>query len=112
MANPKHTLLLVLLVLPAALVLAAQSIRISQQGQGQQDQQEVRLPNGKSQKDAILKDDYRKNLEDARDLLKLSEDLKLEIEKNDQFVVSLGAIKMTEDIEKLAKRIRSRLKRP
>ena len=72
---------------------------------------EVRLPNGKLQRDEILKADYEKNLEDARQLLKLSEDLKLEIEKDEAFVLSIGAIKKTEEIEKIAKRIRGRIKR-
>jgi hypothetical protein len=75
------------------------------------DPAEVRLPNGKLQRDEILKADYEKNLEDARQLLKLSEDLKLEIEKDEAFVLSIGAIKKTEEIEKLAKRIRGRIKR-
>jgi hypothetical protein len=72
---------------------------------------EVRLPNGKLQRDEILKADYEKNLEDARVLLKLSEDLKLEIEKDEAFVLSISAIKKTEEIEKIAKRIRGRIKR-
>jgi len=72
---------------------------------------EVRLPNGKLQRDEILKADYEKNLEDARALLKLSEDLKLEIEKDEAFVLSISAIKKTEEIEKIAKRIRGRIKR-
>ena len=72
---------------------------------------DVRLPNGKSQKDAIAKEDYRKSLEDSRDLVKLAESLQSELEKNDRFVVSLSEIRKTEDIEKLAKRIRGRLKR-
>ena len=75
------------------------------------DPSEVRLPNGKLQRDEILKADYEKNLEDARQLLKLSEELKLEIEKDAAFVLSIGAIKKTEEIEKIAKRIRGRIKR-
>ena len=70
-----------------------------------------RLPNGKSQKEAILKDDYRKSLEDSRELVKLAEDLQAELEKNDRYVISISEIRKTEDIEKLAKRIRGRLKR-
>ena len=70
-----------------------------------------RLPNGKSQKEAIIKEDYRKSLEDSRELVKLAEDLQAELEKNDRYVVSLSEIRKTEDIEKLAKRIRGRLKR-
>lgn len=72
---------------------------------------EDRLPNGKSQKEEIAKDDYRKSLEDSRELVKLAEALELELEKNDSHVVSVGTIRKTEDIEKIAKRIRNRLKR-
>ncbi|HLJ13129.1 MAG TPA: hypothetical protein VKV15_01430 [Bryobacteraceae bacterium] len=71
---------------------------------------DIHLPNGKSQKNAIAKADYEKNLEDATELIKLSEALKAELEKNAEYVVSTNSIKKTEDIEKLAKRIRSRLK--
>ena len=49
-------------------------------------------------------------LEDARELVKLAEGLQLELEKNDRYVVSLSEIRKTEDIEKLAKRIRNNQK--
>ena len=64
-----------------------------------------------SQIDAILKDDHKKSLEDAGELMRLSEELRMELEKNDKNVLSLAAIKKTEEIEKLAKRIRGRMKR-
>jgi len=70
-----------------------------------------RLPDGRSQIEEILKSDYQASLKDAAALLKLSEDLKMEIEKSGRHVLSVGMIKKTEEIEKLAKRIRSRLKR-
>lgn len=72
---------------------------------------ETRLPNGKLQRDEILKAEYEKSLQDAAELIKLSEDLKIDLEKNTAFVVSVATIKKTEEIEKLAKRIRGRLKR-
>lgn len=72
---------------------------------------DVKLPDGRSQRNAIAKDDYQKSLEDARELVKLAESLQAELEKNDQYVVSVSEIRKTEDIEKLAKRIRGRLKR-
>lgn len=75
-----------------------------------QERRDVRLPNGKRQSDEILKAEYRKNLDDAEELLKLSQALKDQLDKSDAFVLSLGAIRKTEDIEKLAKRIRGRLK--
>jgi hypothetical protein len=75
------------------------------------EEEEVRLPNGKSQSEEILKADYKKNLEDAAALVKLAEELKAEIEKNDRHIVSVASLKKTDDIEKLAKNIRGRLKR-
>ncbi|MEZ5352997.1 MAG: hypothetical protein R2762_10210 [Bryobacteraceae bacterium] len=65
----------------------------------------------RSQVEAILKSDREKSLEDAADLLKLAEDLKIDLEKNDRHVLSVSAFKKTEEIEKLAKRIRGRMKR-
>ncbi|MGH9628841.1 MAG: hypothetical protein ACRD7E_11000 [Bryobacteraceae bacterium] len=72
---------------------------------------EARLPNGKSQSEAILKAEHEKSLKDAAELMELAEELKEELEKNDRHVVSVSSLKKTEQIEKLAKRIRSRLKR-
>ncbi len=76
-----------------------------------QQQEDTRLPDGRLQKDEILKAEYEKNLQDARDLAKLSEDLKAQLEKDGRWVVSVDAIKKTQEIEKLAKRMRSRMKR-
>jgi hypothetical protein len=70
-----------------------------------------RLPNGKSQKEEILKADHQKSLEDAGKLTELSEELKTELEKNDRHVLSVSTLKKLDEIEKLTKRIRGRLKR-
>jgi hypothetical protein len=70
-----------------------------------------RLPDGKSQKEEILKADYKKNLEEAAQLAKLAGDLKTDLEKNTRYVVSLQTLKKTDEIEKLAKSIRGRLKK-
>jgi hypothetical protein len=70
---------------------------------------DVHLPNGKSQQEEILKADYEKSLKDASDLLELAEQLKAELEKNDRHVLSIATLKKTEEIEKLAKKIRTRL---
>ena len=72
---------------------------------------DVRLPNGKSQQEEILKADYEKTLKDAAELIDLAEQLKADLEKNDRHVLSISTLKKTEDIEKLAKRIRGRLRR-
>jgi hypothetical protein len=71
---------------------------------------EIRLPNGKLQQDEILKADHEKSVKDAAQLIELSENLKKELEKDDSHVLSISSLKKTEEIEKIAKRIRARLK--
>jgi hypothetical protein len=78
---------------------------------GREPEEQTRLPNGKNQKEAILKADHAKTLEDVTELSKLVENLKAELEKNDQHVLSVTSLKQIDNIEKLTKRIRSRLKR-
>jgi hypothetical protein len=75
------------------------------------DADDPRLPNGKSQKEEILKADHEKSLEDAGKLMTLTEELKIELEKNDRHVLAVGTLKKLDEIEKLTKRIRGRLKR-
>jgi hypothetical protein len=72
---------------------------------------DVRLPNGKSQKDEILRAEYAQNVKDADELVELSTELRDSLSKNDRYVLSLSDLKKTEDIEKLVKRIRARLRR-
>ena len=71
----------------------------------------IRLPNGKLQQDEMLKADHEKDIADAKDLARLAMELKEEIEKGDAHVLSVATLKKTEDIEKLTKRIRNRIKR-
>ena len=73
--------------------------------------EEVKLPNGKSQREEIIKADYKKNVEEAAELARLAEELKADLEKSDKNIVSVRNIKQTEEIEKLARSIRGRLKR-
>ena len=70
-----------------------------------------KLPNGKSQIDEMLKAEHEKSLQEADDLIRLAQDLKSDLEKNKAFVVSIPTIKKTEEMERLIKRIRARLKR-
>jgi hypothetical protein len=72
---------------------------------------EVRLPNGKLQRDAILKADYDSNVKDARELIDLTKSFELDLEKSDANVLSLGLLKKLDDIEKLTRRIRGRMRR-
>ncbi len=71
---------------------------------------DVTLPNGKSQKDEILKAEYQQNLKDAAQLTELAQELQQDLEKNDRFVFSISTLKKTDDIEKLVKKIRARMR--
>ena len=73
--------------------------------------EDVRLPNGKMQRQEILKSDYQKSLEDARELSRLADELKVDLEKNDYNVLSIATLKKVDEIDKLAKHIHDRLKR-
>ena len=99
---------------PALCLLACVTLwAVPQRGGGRRpadEQEEVILPNGKSQKDEILKSEHNQNIKDAAELAELAEQLKIDIEKNDRYVVSMATIKKTDDIEKLAKRIRGRMR--
>jgi hypothetical protein len=102
----------------ALVLLAGVSVyALQQQGGGRggsrrgggAEEEDVILPNGKSQKDEILKSEHQQNLKDAAELAELAEQLKIELEKNDRYILSMATLKKTDDIEKLAKRIRARL---
>lgn len=73
--------------------------------------QDANPPNLKNQQEEMLKADHQKDLQDAARLIELTQQLKQELEKNDRHVLSVTSLKKTEEIEKLAKRIRSRLRR-
>ncbi|MGA3024440.1 MAG: hypothetical protein ABSF98_06705 [Bryobacteraceae bacterium] len=100
------------LLLPALLLwrLTAQIPRPLHQGPTPGEDEDAKLPDGRSQKDAQAKAAYTGSLEDTKKLIAAAEELKAELEKNSRYVVSLAAIRKTEEIEKLARRIRGRLK--
>jgi len=70
-----------------------------------------RLPSGKLQIDEILKADHERALRDADLIVKLTTELKAELQKDGQYVYSLTAEKKAAEIEKLAKRIRGSIRR-
>ncbi len=75
------------------------------------DPEPKRLPNGKLQSEEILKADHKANLKDLELLRKLNDDIGAELEKNKGLVLSLKSVKDLEEIEKIAKRMRTRMKR-
>jgi hypothetical protein len=97
-----------LLPICLGLVLAAQ---VPRPEQAEPKPEEARLPNGKLQRDEILRVDYEKSVQDSRELARLAGELRADLEKNDRYVLSLQTLKKTEEIEKLAKKIHDRLKR-
>jgi len=101
----------ILLILTAMLALQAQPPLPEPPVIPEVSPEDVRLPNGKMQRQEILKSDYQRSLEDARALSKLANELKVDLEKNDYNVLSLATLKKVDEIDKLAKHIHDRLKR-
>lgn len=109
-----HTRRTAVLSLIAPALLAGNS-----QDQQQQDRnlplppnpdEDRKLPNGKSQKDAIAKEQHEQALKDTADLIAVAQQLRDELQKAGDYVVPVASVKKTEEIEKLARRIRGRLK--
>ena len=71
---------------------------------------DARLPNGKSQRDAIAQQKHEQSLKDADSLVALSGQIRDELRKAGNYVVPFSTVKKTEEVEKLARRIRGRLK--
>lgn len=71
----------------------------------------VRMPNGSLQSDLILKADHAASVKDAARLKQLSEELAADLEKNDRHVVSMQTLKKLDEMEKIVKRVRGRMKR-
>lgn len=98
--------LLILLTLVAAIGWPQQDA-----GPGELDPQgNARLVSGRRQRDEILKAEYKKAVAESATLVKLATELNAELEKNSSTVLSVSALKKAEEIEKLAKKIRSRLR--
>ena len=94
----------------AALVVVLPLHPFSQQIPPQNQQDDIRLPNGKLQKDEIAKAEHEQNIKDAAQLTELAQQLQQDLEKNGPTVVSMTTLKKTDDIEKLVKKIRTRLR--
>lgn len=74
-------------------------------------EQDVKLPSGKSQRQEILKEEHKKSLRDVAEIREVAAQLETELEKSDYLVLSISALKKAERIEKLARQIQSRLRR-
>ena len=72
---------------------------------------DVKLPNGKSQKDEIIKADHKRNQEDSAKLAQLAAELRDELSMQESHVVSVKMLKKIDDMDRLTHNIRGRLKR-
>lgn len=77
---------------------------------GDKEKDDGRMPDGKSRDDAIAKHEHEGALKDADQLLALAQQIHDEVVKAGNYVVPVETLKKTEEIEKLARKIRSRLK--
>ncbi|MCC7153338.1 MAG: hypothetical protein IT161_02115 [Bryobacterales bacterium] len=75
------------------------------------EQESTRLPNGRLQSDEIVKADFEQNMKDIKQMQKLLEEVRAEMEKNDRYVLSMANLKKLEEIEKLSRQVRGRMRR-
>ena len=100
-------------LMPAWLAMFAVIALLAQSAQDRyprrRGQEESETPKIKTED--ILKEDYKNSLKDAGELVKLAEEVKSELEKNDMHILSVSTLKKTEDIEKVAHRLHGRLRK-
>lgn len=77
----------------------------------QQADDERRLPSGKLQREEILKADHQKNLEEVARIQELAREIEQELKEGGYAVLPRNSVRKAEEIEKLAKRIKGRLRR-
>jgi hypothetical protein len=71
----------------------------------------VRLPDGRLQSEAILEAEHTQTVKDIEEMKKLLGEIEVALEKNTRHVLSLPSLKKLEEIEKRARKIRSRMTR-
>ena len=96
-------------LIPLTIVLAC--LLLAGQSERDKDPRQRRMPDGRTQAEHVLEHEYEKSIEDTAEMEKLIKELKTELEKNDYHVLSVKAFRTAERIEKLAKRVKNRLKR-
>lgn len=79
---------------------------------GEDKRTEETYPDGRLKSEALLKADLEANLKDLAEIDRLVESIRKNLEKNDRHVLSLANLKSLEAIERTAKRIHSRMRRP
>lgn len=96
----------------ALLLLAAFLSAAPQRPQPPPEEDELRrLPNGRLQSEEIRKANHKDNLRDLEQIRMLAESVQSEIEKNEGHVLSLANLKKLEEVERLSRKIRDRMRR-
>jgi hypothetical protein len=103
--------LILLAALAGALILAQNPRRGPEVPAAPDKSEDVRLPNGKLQREEMLKADYSRNMADAAELARLAAEVKDDIEKSDRYAVSVKTLKKLDEIAKLTRGIHGRLNR-
>lgn len=96
--------------LPAA--AAAQSIPPELMTSQGDDRRPKRLPNGRLISEAIIKEDNRRNLDELKKIREITAALEKDLEETEGHVLSIDNLKRLEEIEKLSRSIRGRMRRP
>lgn len=76
-----------------------------------EDEPEKPFPRTDKQIDDLLKSDHERNLKDLEQMARLVEEVQAGARKNTRHVISLQNLKKLEQIEKLSKSIRGRMRR-
>lgn len=70
-----------------------------------------KLPNGRLWSEAVLKANYEANLKDLERMRKILDSVREELEKSKGHVLSIKALKDLEQLERLSRRVRDRMRR-
>lgn len=100
-----------LLAVPLALIAAAGMSTAQIQTLPPRPDEPKRLPDGRLWSEAVLKANYEANLKDLEQMRKILDSVRAEIEKSQGHVLSLRALKDLEELERLSRRVRERMKR-
>jgi len=97
----------------ALILIAAGSAQERRHGEldPREDPLDQKLPSGKSQREEIAKEDHKKNLDDSAALMRLAQEVHEDLDKSGSGVVSVKMLKQLDEMEKLTRGIRGRLKR-
>ncbi len=95
----------------AALVLLVGFVGLWAQTPKPDSPENVRLPNGKVWSDVIARADREKNLADAQEIVRLTTEIRDEIQASEAFVLSLKTLKKVDEAEKRLKDLRARMRR-